>query len=81
MNNVGKIILEARRKNGLRQEGLAALAKVNLRTIQRSENNENSPRGKTLQFVYDILEINDKELNHNKSELNLNMIFTVFYGS
>jgi transcriptional regulator with XRE-family HTH domain len=57
MESISKRIVEARKSKGLSQEDLAELAKVNLRTIQRIENNENEPRGKTLNLVYDALEI------------------------
>jgi transcriptional regulator with XRE-family HTH domain len=58
MNEISKKIVETRKAKGLTQEDLAELSKVNLRTIQRLENNENEPRGKTLILVCDALEIN-----------------------
>ena len=48
MSIIGKKISETRKSKGLTQEELAELSKVNLRTIQRIENNESEPRGKTL---------------------------------
>ena len=50
MNLVGVKIKELRKKKGFSQEELAETAKVNLRTIQRIENNENEPRGKNTSF-------------------------------
>jgi len=62
MNLIGNKLLEARKMKGLTQEELADLSKVNLRTIQRIENNENIPRGKTLHLICDALEINSAEV-------------------
>ncbi|WP_029038012.1 helix-turn-helix domain-containing protein [Salinimicrobium xinjiangense] len=62
MNKIGDKIKEARKTKSLSQEELADLAKVNLRTIQRIENNQNEPRGKTLSLICDVLEINAKDI-------------------
>jgi transcriptional regulator with XRE-family HTH domain len=62
MNNIGNIISEARKNKGLTQEELSVLANVNLRTIQRIENNINDPRSKTLTLVCSILELNYENL-------------------
>ena len=69
MNSIGNKILETRKSKGLTQEELAELSKVNLRTIQRIENNENEPRGKTLNLICDVLEIN-RDYFTNKTEEN-----------
>ena len=63
MNEISKKIVEARKSKGLSQEDLAEISKVNLRTIQRIENNENEPRGKTLNLVCDALEIKFETLS------------------
>lgn len=57
MNTIGKKISETRKSKGLTQEELAELSKVNLRTIQRIENNKNEARGKTLNLICNALEI------------------------
>ncbi|MGZ0015472.1 helix-turn-helix domain-containing protein [Yeosuana sp. AK3] len=62
MNSIGIIISETRKKRGITQEELAELSKVNLRTIQRIENNENEPRGKTLNLICDVLNLKIEEL-------------------
>lgn len=62
MSEIAKKIVESRKSKGLSQEELAELSKVNLRTIQRIENNENEPRGKTLILVCDALDLNVEEL-------------------
>ena len=62
MNIVAKKISETRKAKGLTQEELAEKSKVNLRTIQRIENNESEPRGKTLNLICDALQIDKTEL-------------------
>lgn len=58
MNQISNLIIHSRKIKNLTQEQLAELSKVNLRTIQRIENNENTPRGNTLKLICDALEIN-----------------------
>ena len=58
MKNIGKKIKELRIKKGLSQEELAENATVNLRTIQRIENDENNPSGKTLRLICKALDVN-----------------------
>ena len=58
MNNIGEKIKIVRKKKGLSQEELADLATINLRTIQRIENNESEPRGKTLHLICGVLDLN-----------------------
>jgi len=62
MREIGKKIKALRRKKGLSQEELADSAKVNLRTIQRIENNESEPHGKTLNLICDVLDINTEDI-------------------
>lgn len=62
MNVVAKKISETRKAKGLTQEELAEKSNVNLRTIQRIENNESEPRGKTLNLICDALQLNTSEL-------------------
>lgn len=62
MNEIGKKVKELRKKKGLSQEELAESAKVNLRTIQRIENNESEPRGKTLNLICKVLDINAEDI-------------------
>jgi len=62
MNEIGKKIRDVRKKKGLSQEELAESAKVNLRTIQRIENNESEPRGKTLNLICEVLELNAEDI-------------------
>lgn len=68
MTTISKRILESRKAKGYSQEQLAELSHVNLRTIQRIENQENEPRGKTLQLICEALDLNIEELNSNKIE-------------
>ncbi len=62
MTEIGKKIREVRKKKGFSQEELAESAKVNLRTIQRIENNESEPRGKTLNLICEVLDINAEDI-------------------
>lgn len=62
MNEIGKKIKELRKKKGLSQEELAESAKVNLRTIQRIENNKSEPHGKTLNLICEVLDINAENI-------------------
>ncbi|MFI1745901.1 DUF4870 domain-containing protein [Thalassobellus sediminis] len=62
MNDLGNKIKEVRKRKGFSQEELAEEAKVNLRTIQRIENNENEPRGKTLNLICEVLDLNAEDL-------------------
>lgn len=83
MNTISKRIVEIRKSKGLSQEDLAELSKLNLRTIQRIENNENEPRGKTLNLVYDALGIkleNAEILNLSaKAKINESTIINSFF--
>ncbi len=62
MENTGQKIKSIRKQKGFSQEELADLAKVNLRTIQRIENAESEPRGKTLQLICEVLDINIEDI-------------------
>lgn len=67
MINLGEKIKVIRKRKGLTQEELAEASKVNLRTIQRIENNQNEPRGKTLQLICEALDINSEDIvNYGK---------------
>ncbi len=62
MNEIGNKIREIRKKKGFSQEELAELSKINLRTVQRIENNETDPRGATLNLICKVLEINIEDI-------------------
>ncbi|KAF2515726.1 helix-turn-helix domain-containing protein [Flavobacterium foetidum] len=69
MNEIGKKIKEVRKKKGMSQEELAEFSKVNLRTIQRIENDESEPRGKTLNLICEVLDLNAEDiLDYGKQE-------------
>ncbi len=76
MTDRGARIKEIRIKRGLSQEDLAELSKVNLRTIQRIENNEASPREKTLRLIYDALDI--EVIEQKKTEVNRYFVWSSF---
>ncbi len=84
MNKIGEKIRDVRKKKGLTQEELAEYAKVNLRTIQRIENSESDPRGKTLNLICQVLELNAEDiLDYGKHTDNNYLIFlhlSVLFG-
>lgn len=88
MNSIGNKIIDLRKQKGLSQEDLADLAKVNVRTIQRIENNENIPRGNTLNLISEGLDINPDELlqlnnDSNKKSIGdtiANIVFLVVFN-
>lgn len=73
MSIIGNKISERRKAKGLTQEELAELSKVNLRTIQRIENDENEPRGKTLILICEVLDINLEDLLNSKKQIENNI--------
>jgi DNA-binding XRE family transcriptional regulator len=67
----------------LTQEELAEKSQVNLRTIQRIENSESEPRGKTLQLICEALNIEISELTgfkHDKKSIKvLRVTFNILF--
>lgn len=80
MSIVGEKISEARKAKGLTQEEVAELSKVNLRTIQRIENNESVPRGKTLNLICEVLEIDIEDLLYSKRQIDDNINNKLVFG-
>ncbi|MDB4334967.1 helix-turn-helix domain-containing protein [bacterium] len=71
MKKIGDKLKEIRKTKGLSQEELADSSNVNLRTIQRIENNESEPRGKTLNQICLVLNLNIEDLlDHGKEDDN-----------
>ncbi|WP_165747974.1 helix-turn-helix domain-containing protein [Cellulophaga sp. Z1A5H] len=69
MNSIANKIIETRKIKGLSQEELAEQSKISLRTLQRIENNENNPRGKTLSLICNTLDLNlEGLLSTNQSQ-------------
>ncbi len=62
MKTLGEKIAEIRKQKGLSQESLAESAGVNLRTVQRIENNETEPRGTTLKLLCSALNVNVEDM-------------------
>lgn len=83
MDTIGNKIKETRKTKGYSQEDLAELAKVNLRTIQRIENNKSEARGKTLNLICNALQIDIQELkkinNGNQSSSIVGNIINLIY--
>jgi len=86
MESIASKIKQARIKKGMSQEELAELSGISLRTVQRIENEQNEPRGKTLQLICDTLQINIEDLlDYGKKEdrqflmfFHLSVIFGAF---
>jgi len=62
METIGSKISKIRKQKGMTQEELSDLSKINLRTLQRIEKDENEPRGNTLKQICDVLKINIEEI-------------------
>jgi len=76
MNELGEKIKELRKKKGLSQEELADAAGINLRTIQRIENNESEPRGNTMNLICKVLDIHAEDiLDYGKQTDNSFMVY------
>src|SRR5687768_11452108 len=60
-------VLAARRKKGFTQEELAELAKVTVRTIQRIESGETTPRSYTLKAIAAALDISFESLQNTEA--------------
>jgi transcriptional regulator with XRE-family HTH domain len=76
MNEIGDKIRETRKLKGLTQDELAEKASLNLRTIQRIENSENEPRGKTLSLICDVLEIDLEDFMVDTNSTKTKSVFT-----
>jgi transcriptional regulator with XRE-family HTH domain len=81
MNVIGKKISETRKLKGLTQEELAERSKMNLRTIQRIENSDNIPRGKTLMLICNALEINFEDLRNIENQENKRTFFNIIINA
>ncbi|MBU2905810.1 helix-turn-helix domain-containing protein [Arenibacter algicola] len=73
MNKIAKKISEIRKSKGLTQEELAEQSNINIRTIQRIESGESEPRGKTLNLICDVLQIDISELIPNEDSMTNNI--------
>ena len=88
MKSTGKIIYEVRKQKGISQEELAIMAKVNLRTIQRLENDINEPRNATINLICEALEIDQNDLKSQVEKGDsasliqklINSIFLLFFN-
>jgi transcriptional regulator with XRE-family HTH domain len=62
METIGTKISKIRKQKGMSQEALSDLSKINLRTLQRIEKDENEPRGNTLKQICEALKTPIEEL-------------------
>ena len=90
-NKLGNQLRNLRTKRGISQEELALQAGVSLRTVQRFENAETTPRGDTVQRLFQIFgkspeEVLDWSMEDNRGFLStmalsgLTFIFSPFLG-
>lgn len=76
METIGNKISKIRKQKGMSQEELSDLSKINLRTLQRIEKDENQPSGNTLKSICDVLQLNVEDLmDYGKSEDNSYLMF------
>ena len=71
--SLGKQIKAARQRKELSQNELAELCNLNIRTIQRIENDEVTPRTYTLKIIGDVLGVTLIR-NHNIKTVNEELI-------
>lgn len=80
MEFIGNRISSLRIEKGITQEELAELSKVNLRTIQRIEKNETTPRNSTLELICEVLKISTSDLiKENSDDNNIVTIITHYF--
>lgn len=65
---LGQKILELRKAKGLTQEELVELCNINVRTIQRIEAGEVTPRSYTIKSILEVLGYDFKEIQHTAEE-------------
>lgn len=65
---LGQKILELRKAKGLTQEELVELCNINVRTIQRIEAGEVTPRTYTIKSILEVLGYDFKEIQYNNEE-------------
>ncbi|WP_373494786.1 helix-turn-helix domain-containing protein [Aquiflexum sp.] len=65
---LGKKILELRKAKGLTQEELVELCNINVRTIQRIESGEVTPRSYTIKSILEVLGYDFKEIQLTKTD-------------
>lgn len=65
---LGQRILELRKAKGMTQEELVERCNINVRTIQRIEAGEVSPRSFTVRSIFDALEVDAAELHWKEAD-------------
>jgi len=65
--NLGKKIIELRKSQGLTQKELVDKCNLNIRTLQRIESGEVTPRGYTLKLILTTLDYQGEDLSTKKS--------------
>ena len=65
--NLGKKIADLRKAKGLTQEELVEKCNISVRTLQRIESGEGSPRSYTLRIIFDALDYGQVDSNEISS--------------
>jgi len=73
-NEIGKRVAEERVRLGMSQEDLASESLLSLRTIQRIESGQTSPRGDTLKRLAAALKVPVEELIDSELEEDANLV-------
>ncbi|WP_297335553.1 helix-turn-helix domain-containing protein [Algoriphagus sp.] len=76
-NSIGKKLKNYRVKAGYSQEELAGQAGVSLRTVQRFENGETTPRGDTIKRLFQIFGKSPEEVLDWSHEENKGFLYTL----
>jgi len=81
---LGKKLVELRKKKGLTQEDLVEKCNLSVRTLQRIESGEVTPRNTTIRLIFEALEISStnyfESIHEDDKELKSNW-FNQFYIS
>lgn len=73
-SEIGKRVMEERVRLGMSQEDLAGASLLSLRTIQRIESGQTSPRGDTLKRLAGALKVPMEELIDSELEEDANLV-------
>lgn len=73
-NEIGRRVIEERTRLGMSQEELAGESLLSLRTIQRIESGQTSPRGDTLKRLATALKVPVEELIDSELEEDVNLV-------
>ena len=73
-NEIAKRVIEERVRRGMSQEDLAGESLLSLRTIQRIESGQTSPRGDTLKRLATVLKVPVEDLIESDLQEDVNLV-------